>query len=51
MKTLAAEVNINAKSLHRMLGPKGNPQAKMLFPVLAHLQRRENVRLHMASAA
>lgn len=50
-EALAAEVKINVKSLHRMLGPKGNPQAKTLFPVLAHLQQREKVRLHMASAA
>jgi DNA-binding phage protein len=35
---------IPVKSLMRMLGPKGNPQAKNLFDVIAHLQRAEGVR-------
>jgi len=34
------------KSLMRMLGPKGNPQARNLFEVIAHLQRAEG--LHFA---
>jgi len=25
----------------RMLGPKGNPQARNLFEVITHLQKRE----------
>lgn len=33
-----------AKSLMRMLGPNGNPQARNLFEVICHLQRVE--RLH-----
>lgn len=33
------------KSLMRMFGPKGNPQARNLFDVLAHLQAREGVHL------
>lgn len=33
------------KSLMRMLGPKGNPQAANLFGVLGVLQKRERVRL------
>jgi hypothetical protein len=33
----------DAKSLLRMLGPKGNPQARNLFDVIAHLQEREGV--------
>jgi DNA-binding phage protein len=37
------------KSLIRMFGPKGNPTAANLFTVLAHLQRRAGVRLHVAS--
>lgn len=35
------------KSLMRMFGPKGNPQARNLFEVLAHLQAREGVHLHV----
>jgi hypothetical protein len=34
---------IPATSLMRMFGPKGNPSAKNLFGVLAHLQRHEGV--------
>jgi hypothetical protein len=35
-----------AKSLMRMLGPNGNPQARNLFEVISHLQRAEG--LHFA---
>jgi hypothetical protein len=31
------------KSLMRMLGPKGNPQARNLFEIIAHLQQREGI--------
>jgi DNA-binding phage protein len=41
---LAAQVQINAKSLLRMLGPTGNPQMQHLFTILAHLQHLEGVR-------
>ena len=34
-----------AKSLMRMLGPRGNPQARNLFEVIGHLQRRERIQL------
>ena len=37
----------SAKSLMRMFGPKGNPQAKNLFEVLEHLQRQEGVQLRI----
>ncbi len=36
-----------AKSLIRMFGPRGNPQAKNLFNVLGYLQKRAGVRLHV----
>ena len=39
---------IPVKSLMRMLGPKGNPQAKNLFDVIAHLQRAEGVRFEVS---
>ena len=39
---------IPAKSLMRMLGPKGNPQARNLFDVIGHLQRAEGVRIRVS---
>jgi hypothetical protein len=33
------------KSLMRMLGPSGNPQASNLLEIVAHLQEREGLRL------
>ena len=37
------------KSLIRMFGPRGNPQAKNLFTVISYLQKRAGLRLHVAS--
>jgi hypothetical protein len=31
------------KSLMRMFGPKGNPQARNLFEIISHLQKREGL--------
>jgi hypothetical protein len=36
------------KSLIRMFGPRGNPQAKNLFGVIAYLQKRAGLRLRVA---
>ncbi len=36
-----------AKSLIRMFGPRGNPQARNLFSVIGHLQRQAGVELHV----
>jgi hypothetical protein len=38
-----------AKSLIRMFGPKGNPQARNLFGVIGYLQKHAGVELHVAS--
>ena len=38
----------SAKSLMRMLGPKGNPQARNLFEVISHLQKSGGLRLKLA---
>src|SRR5260370_13838921 len=35
-------------SLIRMFGPRGNPQAKNLFGVIAYLQKHAAVELHVA---
>jgi len=40
---LEQATSIPANSLMRMFGPKGNPSAKNLFGVLAHLQAQEGV--------
>jgi hypothetical protein len=39
----------SAKSLMRMLGPRGNPQARNLFEIVAYLQRAEGVRFEVRS--
>ena len=36
---LGAETGSSPKSLIRMFGPTGNPQARNLFSVISHLQR------------
>jgi hypothetical protein len=35
--------NKSPKSLMRMFGPKGNPQARNLFEIICHLQKREGL--------
>jgi len=40
-----------AKSLIRMFGPRGNPQATNLFAVIACLQRRAGLRLQVNAGA
>ncbi len=37
------------KSLMRMFGPKGNPQARNLFEIIDHLQKREGVHFEIRS--
>jgi DNA-binding phage protein len=39
----------SAKSLMRMLGPHGNPQARNLFEIVAYLQQAEGVRFEVRS--
>jgi len=39
----------SAKSLMRMLGPRGNPQARNLFEIVAYLQQAEGVRFEVRS--
>lgn len=43
---LSAKTQIPAKSLIRMFGPNGNPQAQNLFDVIHQLQRAEGVQVH-----
>src|SRR5277367_5811348 len=37
------------KSLIRMFGPRGNPQARNLFSVLGYLQRQAGLQLHVTA--
>ena len=41
----------SAKSLMRMLGPGGNPQARNLFEIVAYLQQAEGVRFEVRSSS
>ncbi len=38
-----------AKSLIRMFGPRGNPQAKNLFGVIGYLQKKAGLHLRVAA--
>jgi hypothetical protein len=46
-EALGSETGTQPKSLIRMFGPRGNPQARNLFGVLTHLQRRAGVAMHV----
>ena len=37
------------KSLIRMLGPRGNPQARNLFGIIGYLQRQAGIELHVTA--
>ena len=49
-EALGAAVGAPPKSLIRMFGPRGNPQARNLLAVLGHLQREAGVRLEVRGA-
>ena len=40
---LGAVTAKSSKSLMRMFGPKGNPQARNIFEIIAHLQKKEGI--------
>lgn len=44
---LADATGTPPKSLMRMFGPRGNPNARNLFAVIGHLQRSSGVNLHV----
>ncbi len=46
---LARAVHTPVPSLMRMFGPKGNPSAKNLFGVIAHLQKQEGINFVLRS--
>ncbi len=45
---LAEATAMAPKSLIRMFGPRGNPQARNLFGVIGYLQKQAGVELHVA---
>ena len=45
---LAEATDTPSKSLIRMFGPRGNPQARNLFSVIGYLQKRAGLHLHVA---
>ncbi|MBK9165943.1 MAG: transcriptional regulator [Bryobacterales bacterium] len=47
---LAAELEKPSKSLHRMLGPKGNPNTANFFAILRVLQKSVGVKLTVKAA-
>lgn len=46
---LSKQVDIPVKSLMRMLGPGGNPQANNLFAIVAALQKHAGVQIRVTS--
>ena len=46
-EALAEVLDKDSKSLHRMLGPKGNPRADNLFAIIKVLQDMDEVRLQV----
>ena len=44
--TLARKMNKSSKSIHRMLGPNGNPRMDSMVGILKVLQDQERIRLH-----
>ena len=47
---LGAATGTSPKSLMRMFGPSGNPQARNLFTVIDALQKQAGMKLHVAGA-
>jgi hypothetical protein len=48
---LGADLGRSPKVLMRMFGPTGNPQAKNLFEIVAHLQKLEGTVLEVIDRA
>lgn len=44
---LSAAIDTPTKSLIRMFGPSGNPQARNLFSIIGYLQKQAGIELHV----
>jgi DNA-binding phage protein len=49
VEKLGEATGTQPKSLIRMFGPHGNPQARNLFSVLGYLQKRAGLELHVTA--
>jgi DNA-binding phage protein len=47
---LGLDTGTQPKSLIRMFGPRGNPQARNLFNVISYLQKRAGLELHVGKS-
>jgi len=47
---LAEVTHCSPKSLMRMLGPKGNPQARNLFKIVSYLLHQERIQFKLSAA-
>jgi DNA-binding phage protein len=47
---LGRSIDTQPKSLIRMFGPRGNPQAKNLFNVISYLQKQAGMELHVVAS-
>jgi len=48
--TVAGDIGKDPKSVMRMLGPDGNPNARNLFALLGSLQRRAGISLEVTAS-
>jgi len=46
---LGSDIEMQPKSLIRMFGPRGNPQARNLFKVIEYLLKHSGIELHVVS--
>ena len=46
-EALAKEIGKDSKSIHRMLGPKGNPTAGNIFTIVKILQDAGDISIHV----
>ena len=46
---LGSELGMQSKSLIRMFGPRGNPQARNLLTVIGHLTKHAGITLHITA--
>ena len=44
---LSKRLNKSSKSVHRMLGPKGNPRAENILEIIKILQAHEHIKLQV----
>jgi DNA-binding phage protein len=49
-ENLAKKMKKSSKSIHRMLGPRGNPRAENILEIIKILQAYERVKLHVKAS-